>query len=188
MTELLYKSEHLSCINYEHDTETRILEEKIDSGSSFFITAQVNKIIIVTENAITISSDTITPTLVKSNFMFFVAAGKNVEMSSGKKSAKVLIINLFERISLCDNFPLEDLFKKTDNPPKGQLSNTYTLVSHFHPLKMNTVAKSYLDLLLHCHRLGLKCCNYHKGKINELLFILRAFYSKEELAAFFLLP
>ncbi|MDR2005353.1 MAG: AraC family transcriptional regulator [Prevotella sp.] len=54
----------------------------------------------------------------------------------------------------------------------------------FH-LEVNEVMEKYLDMLHTCYRAGLRCRYYNEGKIRELMYILRSFYSREMLRDLF---
>ncbi|MDR1632019.1 MAG: AraC family transcriptional regulator [Dysgonamonadaceae bacterium] len=182
MSRLLYVQEHLPCINYEHRKDAYIREERIEKAQPLDMFCQVNTIVIVVKNPILLSSDIIRQYRIAEEAMFFLPAGSRLSLSPVGEEASVLLFRFFERIRLCDSFPVERVFKRKASEPVRKIED-----AEGKPflLNLNMIAKKYLSLLLDCHRAGLRCCIYNKSKVEELLFILRGFYGKQELALFF---
>ena len=179
MNGLLYTNEHLSCINYQHDNQAAIVAQEIENGLPMQLFCTVNTVIIVTKNTIMITSDQITETTVNEWFMFFLPAGSNAEISAGGGTAEILQVRFFEKIAFCDSYSIEDLAEVKRNKGNGSSLQTALYVH------INEIMTGYISLLKDCHKAGLHCYNFNKLKVEEFLFMLRAFYSKEDLAAFF---
>jgi AraC-like DNA-binding protein len=64
---------------------------------------------------------------------------------------------------------------------KDKVINNFSL----RPLKYNSVLETWLEEVLHSTVDGLKCTHYQNLKRQEVLYYLRAYYSKEDLYAFF---
>ena len=87
-----------------------------------------------------------------------------------------IISHEFEKlINLCDKFALQSLFPYCNLEGKER---TECLPIH-KPLK------DFLDLLFYYLKIGMLCKHMHEVKQKELFLLLRAFYTKEENAAFF---
>ena len=78
---------------------------------------------------------------------------------------------------LCNLYTIENLVRDTQGaslPAEG----------HF-TLPIRPRLREFLDLVRHCLDDGLSCVHYHELKRAEFFLLLRAYYSKEELAGLF---
>ena len=87
----------------------------------------------------------------------------------------ILVFRLPPSVRFCDHFSLQALFEEKDKRKRQK----------FITLKMNQRLKSYINSLLPCLADGLKCHYFLELKTRELFFILRAYNTKSDLAAFF---
>ena len=178
---LLYSSEHISCFNYEEESSLPIRIYKKRDGEQF--------------------EGDITETV----FVFFVA-GKcrlsyggyhNIEVSGGKiilfppgtyykisveEDIHLVILKVKGAIQLCECMSIEKLFSES-SPKKNIAGNSL----HAEPGMLNTneyIQYFISDLCSHFNN-GLKCIYYFQTKTRELFFLLRAYYDKDILSAFF---
>lgn len=95
------------------------------------------------------------------------------------KPCKIIVAHIPDNIRLCQSFDIRQLFEnaKTD---KAQLS-----LLKFSMLEMNDRLWDYAHTLTILLEDGLKCFNFLHMKVDELLLLLRAYYTKEELHDFF---
>jgi AraC-like DNA-binding protein len=117
----------------------------------------------------------------------FLPANRSLSVRAGK-TAHLGIVRLYDKIQLCDCFRLENLMaigQAKAQTAKGSKKQRTDYSQTPFLLEVNEVMERYLEILTICHREGLKCRYYNEGKIRELMFILRAFYTKEDLYRFF---
>lgn len=179
MTKILYEEEHLSCPNYDSGDRPLIEEKYIEAGKSWQVQPLVNKIIFILEGKIEYSVSQLQDCVAHKGNIFFLPANQNLYCHAPTET-HILVVRLYEQIQICDCFRLEDL-KQIDS----QIGKRKKTCEGFFALKANSEIKKYLEVFLLCHRGGLRCRYYNKGKIKELMFILRSFYPKEDLFHFF---
>lgn len=175
MDKLLYRDEHIRCPNYDASGYPLIEEIIIEQNREYRIDPHVNKILFILEGKTDFACGPVKDMAVENGHMLFIPAGRNT-ICRAKTETRLLILRLNERIRLCDCFKIEDMHKIYKGISiKGQLCI----------LRTNTVMAKYLELLTACHRQGLRCKHYNLGKVKEFMFILRGFYTKDQLACFF---
>jgi len=92
-----------------------------------------------------------------------------------EEDATILTFRLQPSIYFCDHFSLEALFERQEKREKKR----------FIALKINQRITSYIKSLVPCLLDGLNCQYFLDLKMRELFFILRAYNTKWDLAAFF---
>ena len=88
----------------------------------------------------------------------------------------ILVYVITKPIQLCDLCPLESLAESLPNAPEQPEASI---------LKFNDRTSEYFRAFVNCLNEGLKCYHYLELKSQELMFILRGFYTRPELAMFF---
>ena len=88
----------------------------------------------------------------------------------------LLIYVINKSIQLCDLCPLESL---AESMPESVDKMEHSI------LKFNEHTTEYFNAFISCLNEGLKCYHYLELKSQELMFILRGFYTRPELAIFF---
>ncbi|NDV95154.1 AraC family transcriptional regulator [Dysgonomonas sp. 521] len=175
MAKLLYAGEHLNCPNYETRQRPVIQEMYIDESTTQQIIPMVNKILFVLDGEMEYSMGNVEASRITKGQMLFIPAGSRITCVA-QAYTHILVIRLYNRIQLCDCFKVEDLQRVIT----GEDYNSQSFL-----LEVNPVMEKYLDMLILCHNAGLRCRYYNEDKVKELMFIFRAFYSKEELRRFF---
>jgi len=201
MVQLLYAQEHLSCPNYDSGEYPSIEEVRVAAGEVRQLFPHVNKLVFVLEGHAEYSAGQVQRYPARKGYIFFLASNRSLWYKA-LEDTRLLIIRLLGEIRFCDCFSVEDLYKMKDGKLKiksekfkewtvdnEKLSaNSHQLTAKnekpFH-LEVNGVMEKYLDMLNLCHEAGLRCRYYHEGKIRELMYIFRAFYTKEELQRLF---
>ena len=178
MEQVFYVQEHLECPNYESEKNSSIEEKRMVFREEWELKPTVNKIVFVIKGKMECFSGKNQGYIAAKEQVLFLPAGHHF-LFRAVGVTNLLIIRLMNRTQFCDSFRLEDLQQEQVSSGSKKEESTPTL------LTVNPVLKSFLDLLLECHRQGLHCRYYNESKIKELMFILRAFYVKEELAGFF---
>jgi AraC-like DNA-binding protein len=189
MADLLYAGEHLSCPNYDSGQRPIIEEEQIKKGEIRQIMPSVNKVVFVIEGKFEYSTGQVHAYTVRRGDIFFLPTNRHL-MLRALEDARLLLVRIYDKVRLCDCWSVEELYKIDNEEVESeneQLTATSEESTDSEPflLKVNSVMEKYLDMLLLCHRAGLRCRYYNEGKLKELMFILRAFYPKEKLRLFF---
>lgn len=176
---ILYENEHSSCFNCDHSEKPQIGVEKIEKGETRILSLNNNEIVFVIEGRVRFSSDDYSEYEGFKGQMLFLPAGGNCSFEALSHS-RLIIFRLYESIRLCDNFDLEKLYgeKVADN---GRRS----CVTRLGRLDLNNRMWYYLCGVNICISDGIKCLSFFKTKIKELLLLLRAYYTKDELHDFF---
>ncbi|HAC21257.1 MAG TPA: AraC family transcriptional regulator [Porphyromonadaceae bacterium] len=171
---LLYVDEHVSCSHYLTDIKSgfslKHIEEAVDIASERLTS---NYIIFVLEGSVSIACNENTLQSMTKGEMILLSKSSHVY---GKVDAKSkFIVFMFDHIShLCNKYSLQNLSAYTEQM-------TYT----FKPFAIVPPILKFLDMLSDCLEDGLNCTYYHEIKSSEILLLYRAYYAKEELAAFF---
>ena len=171
--ELLYKEEHFSCFNYSHKSPLiEVLEKK--QGEVFELSTNRNSIIFILRGQIKISAGLINNKVIEKERMF-VHPGRfkgNIEV---EENTTVIMMDLSTNLSFCEHFSIERLFNENKNEMKDDIFS----------LDINEMTEAFLNLLERYIKDGLRCVYFFELKLKEFLYILRAYYPKEELQLFF---
>lgn len=111
--------------------------------------------------------------------MFFFAPKNCSSTFEAEENSKILIFHLGKHMYLCQSFHIESLFEEVSNIKQPVYSEKITL------LEMNKNLWDFVNPLINLLEDQLKCINFLNNKIDELLILLRAYYSKEDLSEFF---
>ena len=179
---LKYINEHLACFNYDHSVKPQIEVVKIDKQEERALAITENEIVFVLQGRIKFFFEDFPDyECQKGQFTFLPSGGKYA--ITGLSDSLVIVFRLNKAIVLCENFKIESLF--TDSLQKGEY---YPRTEHwFSKLTIKPCIWHFLEGLLDCVNDGIKCRYYFENKIKELLLLLRAYYTKEELHDFFFL-
>lgn len=170
---LLYVPEHTTCLNYDNGEKPAAEMLNFLQGEKIDVDMSQTAIVFMIDGHIRLCYEDIHGREIVQGQLMLFAAGTKVHITP-QKDANIFVLRIKKGIQLCDNYPLEKLFAQTDG--------THTEHSH---LPINKKMGQYLEHFVECFEDGLRCCRYFDLKINELLFLLRGYYAKEELAGFF---
>jgi AraC-like DNA-binding protein len=92
-----------------------------------------------------------------------------------EENASILVFQLQSVFHFCDHFSLNSLIEQRDKSRRER----------FFTLNINQRMASYLKSLLPCLADGIQCHYFLELKMKELLFILRTYYTDEDIAVFF---
>ena len=168
---LLYKKEHTSCLYYDNDGQ--IVVKKIYKGQPFDGHSQQSRLVLVLDGSVTYKLRGLVLADLQEGQMLLIAPDKHFSIST-KNSANLLVITLTQLAGLCECFPLESLLVFRDE------SRTEVTI-----LEANKAIDEFATSLVASIKQGLRCKFYLETKIKELFYLLRAFYTKEQLAHFF---
>lgn len=172
--DLLYPEEHTSCFHYQKGKDNIIQKIEVLKGEKCRIPSNMNKIIFLLKGRLSVSFEKhLNQRVLAGEFFFFPPQDHYI--CEAVESATLLLFTLNIDINFCDHSSLEMLVEK----------GRQHFQKEFVVLKTNNILKQYLDLLVDYETDGLKCTYLFELKIKELLFLLRAYYTKESLYAFF---
>lgn len=86
-----------------------------------------------------------------------------------------IICRVRDVMQLCECMSLERLHNEAGLMPEG-----------FYMLDTNDRISKFIELFVDCVNDGLRCTYYFTTKMKEFFFMLRAYYTKEQLAGFFM--
>lgn len=172
---LLYAEEHVTCFNYDNGYLPVIEIVAVDKDREFEYLTHDHKLLFVNKGTLVISSGNRLNEKVSFDTFTFLPSLSLVKYKALEDS-QVVIFRIREHIKLCDRFSLEKLKEEAvvDIKPEGIVF-----------LKANSVMKDFLRSLSDRYTDGLRCFYYSNLKVQEVFFILRAYYRKEELACLF---
>lgn len=171
---LLYPQEHFSCYNYEKGQNARLEILKVPAGEKIIRDLVDNEIVFVVDGIFTVSYGKDAHIDVPKGKILFYPPGSHVE-ATVVEDAHLIICRVRGLVQLCECLPLDQLYREF-GAKRGD---------HFHMLDINKRIYNYVEQFVECVNDGLRCASYFSTKMKELLFLLRAYYTKEDLAAFF---
>jgi AraC-like DNA-binding protein len=176
MVELLYPHEHLSCFNYEKGSRFVFDKLKLKKGQSWKVFSEDSLIVFILEGSLSFSFGEYLDRTISNGQMMALPAGSRL-LGHATEESTLIIIRLLKTKQLCDCYSLDMLlYKKEDS-----------FVPELYYLGIKERLSSFLSFTDECVSDGLKCIFYLDLKVKELFFILRAYYTKEELLRFFYL-
>lgn len=175
---ILYKDEHLNCVNYSGNSRAAIISRKFEEGASFIEQRTVeNELIFILEGEVEFTFGPYVNSPVKTGQILFLPAASWFSCRV-KKESKVIIMRLNPVIRLCDSCSIDSVLNESEVASEEERN-------HPHILEINTAIHLYLSALKLYVDSGLLCHSFFSCKIKELFFLFRAYYKKEELAHFF---
>lgn len=167
-----YLAEHISCIYYTKDIKLGFKYYEVKKGVSLReVSGKGNYIVFVLKGGVQLSCNEF-DMIARTGEMIFIHRNSLVKYENLEDSEYVVAI--FENITqLCVKTALAELMefkKKTKYEIK--------------PFPIKDPLKRFLDLLTFYLKDGASCKHLHDIKIQEMFYIFRAYYTKEELASF----
>lgn len=175
---IYYADEHVNCTCYSDENSSAIEIVSIVANKSKEFHWKNNTICIVVDGQVTlVSDDAICKNLLGGEFLF--APPETLCIIQAEQDSKLLLFSIPDNIRLCQSFDVFQLFEnvKTNN-------NEFSLLK-FNVLPIRIPLDEYVRMLIFLLEDGLKCVNFMQMKVDELLLLLRAYYTKEELRDFF---
>ncbi|MDH6533852.1 AraC family transcriptional regulator [Parabacteroides sp. 52] len=170
--DLLHKQEHFSCFNYEKGQNAQLEILKRPAGMIFERNLVDTEIVFPMKGRFRLSYGAfIREEIDKGNIMLF-PPGSHIKVEA-LEDVHLIICRLRDVVQLCECISLERLYDE------------FGVTKGFHMLEMNERIYTYIDLFVNCVNDGLQCSYYFATKMRELFFMLRGYYTKEQLAAFF---
>lgn len=183
MTEILCKSEHKSCIYFDRSDKPIMEIKQIKGNDGWQVIPQTHKIVIILKGSFHfILGRNAIGEVLQAGHMLFLAAGTSACFKGNSFESELLVIRIINKIHFCETYRLEHLWQQV-NKPDSQTEVLRQDSSRL--LEVNTEMANYLFSLVGLLRSGFRCQNYLSIKITEFFYILRCFYSKEDLFHFF---
>ena len=171
--ELLYVKEHFSCHNYDKGQNARLEIIKERAGFALVRNLTDIEIIFILKGKLTISYGKIMNLEIEGGKIMLFPPGARV-VGKLLEDTHFVIFRIRAVSQLCDCMSLERLYSSV-----AEKSN------EFRTLNINERMNAFIEMFVVCVNDGLKCTYYFATKTRELFFLLRAYYTKEELAGFF---
>lgn len=172
---LLYLTEHLSCSNYRSDSDSGFSYRELDKGDVYRVSnAKTNCTLFLIQGEVDCHLEEHQVLPMSRKHMLYIPQNMDVRIESVTASQCMLLF-WNKNVTGCDKLFFHSL------PTKVSYIDTNDGI--ILPIKtplMNVLksVKQYLDAKMLCMHL-------HLLKQEELLLVLRGFYSKQDLAAFF---
>lgn len=171
---IISPQEHFSCYNFAKGQNAILEIISRDSGESIERDLVDMELVFLMQGRIKISyAKHINLEIPQGKIMFF-PPGCHVK-ADFLEDTYMIVCRVRGVVQLCDCLPLEKLYH--------EFEGKYT--DGFHMLDANERIYEYLDHFVKCVEDGLRCSYYFATKMRELFFLLRAYYTKEQLAGFF---
>lgn len=171
---ILYPNEHFTCYNYDKGKNTQLEILKISKGEKLERNLFDTQLIFVVEGKFRLSYGKILNKEINTGKIIMLPPGTLVRIHI-QEDTHLIIAHIRGVIQLCECASLEHMLANKNNE----------LQDKFHMLEINDRIREFINFLLECINDGLKCTYYFETKMKELFFLLRAYYSKKELAMFF---
>jgi hypothetical protein len=173
-------SEHLKCYNYD-SSERPIYEIKaITQNSTWAFYAGQHKLIFLMEGKVQAEVGILEKKEMGKGVFWFISTGQPVKIKA-VANALLLVMRFNSRIVFCDCYVLEQLYsewrQKDETVDERQLHPGVISPSLWHCLR--GLYNTTFD--------GIRCRSFFEIKVKEVCFLLRAYYSKEELYRIFIL-
>ena len=174
LNRLFYINEHLSCRNYR---------EKVENGFKYleFEKDEViqekevlwNHLLFFLEGECVINYNQFKNRKFQAGLVILLPKMATAEIRVTTRT-RLISLSFGIPLNLCDKFALQSL---------TELCNK--LDYNFEPIDIRYPLHPFLDLVTHCLNQKMDCGHFHSLLQQELFFLLRGFYTKEELALLF---
>ena len=174
---LFYQEEHKTCYHYaEKSTATFKVYHLQHDAPPAQARLECSLMVFVIEGESLIRYGAGKPFVVPAGRFFLVEPGT---LFTGHQQVPTLVMTMafVGAPQLCNIYTLENLVRDTQGA-------SLPVDPHF-TLPIRPRLREFLDLVMHCLDDGLSCAHYHELKREEFFLLVRAYYSKEELAALF---
>lgn len=171
--------EHTSCINYNTGKRALIEVQNYKDGEEIVLDYILNCIVFVVRGSLRYQLG-VHPekTLVSKEALFVPGHYKCRAVAEGDTT--IMVFRLEKNVIFCDSYIIDNLVYDTQECPMVKDES----LQPYH-LPFNDLLDDYLLLLEKFLSHGMKCYIFLSNKIDELFFIFRGFYDKEELGCFF---
>jgi len=173
MRQFLYSREHINCHNYRQNDPAVSSYSHYPGGHKWEGNILNTEILCIFNGGLFLSYDFFINASVSAGQILLLPAGTNFKAHTDSGVA-FLRIYAQEIMHLCDRFSLEDL----SSLPKQKKCSLPIL-------RIKPLMNEFLILFAKTLADGLSCRQYLELKTKEFFFLLRGYYTKEELMVFF---
>lgn len=171
---LLYLNEHLSCLNYQMNSDMGFACHQLKKDDMYQIdNTKSSCSLFMIEGEVCVNSGEYEGLRIMQKQMIFIPQNVEIRLESTTES-KCILLFWDRNVSVCDKLFLSSL-PVTD---KDLEADDLILPIRKNLMKVLDSVGTYLEA-------GLLCKHMHLLKQQELLFVLKGFYTKKELTAFF---
>ncbi|MDR1782865.1 MAG: helix-turn-helix transcriptional regulator [Dysgonamonadaceae bacterium] len=169
---IFYIEEHTSCGNYISDYKVGFKYYKVAEGEDIALSDNdLHCLFFLVEGSVDLIYESRHYEVQKDTLCFIPISSK---YSMKATSDALILLNYFNRpIDLCEKLALESL------------SQFYESGVHNPVLEIRKPLRNFLDSMMFYLDNGIYCKHFHEIKQKELFFLLRYFYSKDEVASLF---
>lgn len=174
LNKLLYTQEHLSCRNYREELENGFKYIEFEKDEVILEEETIwNQIVFLLEGECVINYNQFKDRKFRVGSIILLPkmATIKIEVMAG---TRLLLLSFDIPLNLCDKFTLQSL---------TGLCNK--LDYNFEPVDIHYPLPPFLELITYCLKQKMDCGHFHALLQQELFFLLRGFYNKEELALLF---
>lgn len=169
---IMYINEHKACEHYINDYHVGFSYCKTKAKNSFRIHNQDQDcIVFLLSGVLKVETERCEETLVDSCRMFFIAQNE-IHVLTAVTEVTTLQLLFNNKPSVCDKFFLKNMAKGS-------------CCVEFYPLRILPVVNDFLQQMVSYIDSEMFCRHMHDLKQTEYIFLLRAFYAREELVRFF---
>lgn len=172
---LKYLNEHTTCFNYDNRKDAFVRLIKGDKNAQGSYTLNTGLILCVISGEAVVSYENYSDIVVSKGELVYIPIGSELVYKLSAR-LKGLVFHLDDEIRLCDCYHLDALAQEIDEDEE--------IDSPF-KLKMTKEVITFMSATTYYLEQQLLCRSFLELKMKELLYLLRAFYTKKELALFF---
>ena len=182
--ELMYKPEHINCLNYDGGENPIIEMIDLPAGRDWELFSPQGKVLFVMDGELEFwlemhHGDRV----IKPNNMLYLPPNSHFN-AKALSDTKMVLVRLLKRIQFCDYYQVENLtvdVELNEEEESSSLVETNMSLS----LQIKPPLRLLLEQLFECISAGFKCTHYLDIKVKEIFFLFRAFYTKKELGSVF---
>lgn len=179
--ELKNVTEHKCCPNFaKEDIDRAILFTDLNKSESMSTNLKhcvtVNKLLYVIEGKLNVIAENESYILNK-NQLLLIPNNYNTVLTGMKNDNVFFLLSLGTVEHLCHNYSLDILYKEFKHK-ENEDERLFTLDA-------NEMLVKFFEFVQQICKNGIYCRHYAETKVGELLFLLRAYYDKEDLFNFF---
>lgn len=177
------QNENKNCFFYDHSPKPQIELMRFKKGQAGKLTIQYNDIIFFIEGRISYKFRNSPEDEGLKGQIIFLPSGCTFSYAALDDSL-IMIFRLHDPVSLCDTFPLEELYGLKEIGPLSEYSPRTETMS---VLEINPRIWHFIEGVKDCIGDNMKCKHYFKLKIKEFFLLLRIYYTKQQIHDFFYL-
>ena len=171
--------EHRSCASYCRQTEDRLIESVVfKTGTPQSLSGKRNRILFILTGESSISFSANSHYTIKKGEMMYIPSGVKININALSDS-KSIIVQQHSPIRFCNRYTITDLANYVKKNDLRERESLLPIMKIKHPLQL------LLEQMSECIEAGLICREYLLFKVEEIFYMLRAFYTKPELSRFF---